>query len=404
MNSLYRGAAFNRKSTKMVSCLNESALVISNGVKLELNCGLYQNAVCSAISPVAPVARLAAAALRLLGSTDTCVMWVPGVMHTRCRTALPATVEPVLRITALFVSLEAGTFPYAENVAWIGNTLSRTDGCRCWGRQNAVARAGVQCVASITWSCTLTGTPCSCWGGVVGWAWWAHTLARIFIESGAIWALWLWTFALARVSHLLHYQTIWTHRGVTHTQCSSFVSHLITRTDASLTLWIVLLPLDWAKTFICEGINYLVSLTHTAVWQVIIVSLPWTLAPFIRLLKPLWAVALTFIKVFTRWEFTSNSALTHASIIFYFGSVVTWAHRAVANLQIFIECLAFNGADALLVVWVIQLIPWAFTGMGVRVIILPSGAGAVLVYVAVYITLRADTTLRCGVPDLKSWT
>lgn len=75
----------------------------------------------------------------------------------------------------------------------------------------------------------------------------------------------MWTFTLARVSHLLHYQTIWTHRGVAHTQCSSFVSHLITRTDANLALWIILLSLDWAKAFICEGIDYLVSLTHTAV-------------------------------------------------------------------------------------------------------------------------------------------
>lgn len=73
-------------------------------------------------------------------------------------------------------------------------------------------------------------------------------------------------------------------------------------------------------------------------------------------------------------------------------------------MQIFIECLAFNGADALFIVWVIQLISWAFTGMGVSIIILPSGASAVLVYIAVYVTLWADTTLRCGIPDLKSWT
>lgn len=53
---------------------------------------------------------------------------------------------------------------------------------------------------------------------------------------------------------------------------------------------------------------------------------------------------------------------------------------------------------------VIQLISWAFTGTGVIIIVLSTGAGAVLVHTTVNIALRADTTLRCVIPDLNSWT
>ena len=95
-------------------------IVINDGVTLEFN-GVYHgqcwDVLGSAILPVALMAILVAAILGLQASTELCVAWEPVMMDAGGRTALPTTIEPVIRSTALLVSYETGTLPNTEEVA-----------------------------------------------------------------------------------------------------------------------------------------------------------------------------------------------------------------------------------------------------------------------------------------------